>query len=332
MMFGENEGALGMLVGEANRGLEYMFVMMNAARFSVGLEGIGLSERAYQLALAYARERVQGTELGTRSREKVAIVRHPDVRRMLMLMKSRTEAMRALACVVAAAMDTARCHPDAERRAQSQGFVDLMIPVVKGWSTESAIEIASLGVQVHGGMGYVEETGAAQLLRDVRITTIYEGTTGIQGADLIGRKVARDGGEAIRGVIAEMREVGAELEQERSDTLSAVAARLRDGIAALEQAVQLVVTTYRADLRKASVGAVPFLELFGVVAGGWQTARAALVAHRHLAAGRGDPGFLRAKLGTARFYADHVLVRAPGLARTVVTGAEGALAIEDDQL
>jgi alkylation response protein AidB-like acyl-CoA dehydrogenase len=332
LAFGDKDGAVGWLVGEENRGLEYMFVMMNAARFSVGLEGIGLSERAYQLALAYARERVQGTELGTRSREKVAIVRHPDVRRMLMLMKSRTEAMRALACVVAAAMDTARCHPDAERRAQSQGFVDLMIPVVKGWSTESAIEIASLGVQVHGGMGYVEETGAAQLLRDVRITTIYEGTTGIQGADLIGRKVARDGGEAIRGVIAEMREVGAELEQERSDTLSAVAARLRDGIAALEQAVQFVVTTYRADLRKASVGAVPFLELFGVVAGGWQTARAALVAHRHLAAGRGDPGFLRAKLGTARFYADHVLVRAPGLARTVVTGAEGALAIEDDQL
>jgi alkylation response protein AidB-like acyl-CoA dehydrogenase len=332
LAFGDKDGAVGWLVGEENRGLEYMFVMMNAARFSVGLEGIGLSERAYQLALAYARERVQGTELGTRSREKVAIVRHPDVRRMLMLMKSRTEAMRALACVVAAAMDTARCHPDAERRGQSQGFVDLMIPVVKGWSTESAIEIASLGVQVHGGMGYVEETGAAQLLRDVRITTIYEGTTGIQGADLIGRKVARDGGEAIRGVIAEMREVGAELEQERSDTLSAVAARLRDGIAALEQAVQFVVTTYRADLRKASVGAVPFLELFGVVAGGWQTARAALVAHRHLAAGRGDPGFLRAKLGTARFYADHVLVRAPGLARTVVTGAEGALAIEDDQL
>ncbi len=332
LAFGDQGGAVGWLVGEENRGLEYMFIMMNAARFSVGLEGIGLSERAYQLALGYARERIQGTELGARSREKVAIVRHPDVRRMLMLMKSRTEAMRALACVVAAATDTARCHPEAERRAQSQAFVDLMIPIVKGWSTESAIEIASLGVQVHGGMGYVEETGAAQLLRDVRITTIYEGTTGIQGADLIGRKVARDGGEALRAVIAEMREVGAQLEQERSDTLSAVAARLRDGIGALEQAAQFVVTTYRADVRKASVGAVPFLELFGVVAGGWQSARAALVAHRHLAAGRGDAGFLRAKLGTARFYADHVLVRAPGLARTVVSGAEGALALEDDQL
>ncbi len=332
LAFGDKDGAIGWLVGEENRGLEYMFVMMNAARFSVGLEGIGLSERAYQLALAYARERVQGTELGTRSREKVAIVRHPDVRRMLMLMKSRTEAMRALACVVAAAMDTARCHPDAERRAQSQSFVDLMIPIVKGWSTESAIEVASLGVQIHGGMGYIEETGAAQLLRDVRITTIYEGTTGIQAADLIGRKIARDRGEAVRRVIADMRDVEAQLEQEKSETLSAVAARLRDGIAALEQAVQFIVSTYGADMRRASVGAVPFLELFGVVAGGWQTARAALVAHRHLAAGRGEPGFLRAKLGTARFYADHVLVRASGLARTVVTGAEGALAIEDDQL
>jgi hypothetical protein len=203
---------------------------------------------------------------------------------------------------------------------------------VKGWSTESAIEIASLGVQIHGGMGYIEETGAAQLLRDVRITTIYEGTTGIQAADLIGRKIARDRGDAVRRVIADMRDVEAQLEQQKSETLSAVAARLRDGIAALEQAVQFIVSTYGVDVRRASVGAVPFLELFGVVAGGWQTARAALVAHRHLAAGLGEPGFLRAKLGTARFYADHVLVRASCLARTVVTGAEGALAIEDDQL
>jgi 3-(methylsulfanyl)propanoyl-CoA dehydrogenase len=332
LALGDREGAVGWLVGEENRGLEYMFIMMNAARFSVGLEGIGLSDRAYQLAAAYARERLQGTELGTRSKEKVAIVRHPDVRRMLLLMRSRTEAMRALACVVGAAMDTARCHPDAERRALSQSFVDLMIPIVKGWSTETAIDVASLGVQVHGGMGYIEETGAAQLLRDVRITTIYEGTTGIQASDLIGRKVARDGGEAIRRVIADMRRVEGELEREKSETLSAVAARLRDGVGALEQAVQYVVSTYGADIRKASVGAVPFLELFGIVAGGWQSARAALAAHRRLSEGGGEAGFYRAKLATARFYADHVLVRAQGLARTVVSGAEGVLAIEDDQL
>jgi hypothetical protein len=249
---------------------------------------------------------------------------------MLMLMKSRTEAMRALACVVAAAMDTARCHPDAERRGKSQAFVDLMIPVVKGWSTENAIDIASLGVQIHGGSGFIEETGAAQHLRDARITTIYEGTTGIQAADLIGRKIARDGGRAVRQVIEDMRAVETQLEQEKSEGLSAVAARLRDGIGALEQAVQSILSTYGTDVRKASVGAVPFLELFGTVAGGWQTARAALIAHRHLAAGGGESGFLRAKLSTARFYADHVLVRAPGLARTVMSGAEGALAIEDE--
>jgi alkylation response protein AidB-like acyl-CoA dehydrogenase len=331
LAFGDKEGAIGYLVGEENRGLEYMFIMMNAARFNVGVEGVGISERAYQAASEYARERVQGTELGSKSREPVAILRHPDVRRMLLLMKSQTEAMRAVACVVAAAMDRARCHPDAAARATSQAFVDLMIPIVKGWSTDNAVDLASIGVQVHGGAGFIEETGAAQFLRDARITPIYEGTNGIQAADLIGRKVARDGGEAIRRVIAEMRQVEEQLEAERSEPLSAIAARLRDGSAALEAAVRFIVATYGTDVRRAAVGAVPFLHLFGTVAGGWQMARAALVAHRHLAAGRGD-GFLRAKLTTARFYADHVLVRAPGLSRTVVAGAEGPLAIEDEYL
>ncbi|WP_242342832.1 acyl-CoA dehydrogenase [Anaeromyxobacter terrae] len=331
LAFGDQGGAVGWLVGEENRGLEYMFITMNAARFSVGLEGVGLAERAYQVALAYARERLQGTELGTRSKEKVAILRHPDVRRMLLLMKSRTEAMRAIACVTAAAMDTARCHPEAEQRARSQAFVELMIPIVKAWSTDHAIDIASLGIQVHGGMGFIEETGAAQFFRDARITSIYEGTNGIQAIDLIGRKVARDGGETIRRVMDEMREVVAQLDQERSEALSAIAARLRDGVTALEQAVQFVVATFGPDVRRAAVGAVPFLELFGTVAGGWQMARAALAAHRHLGAGRGEAGFLRAKVSTARFYADHVLVRAAGLARTVVSDADALLALEDDQ-
>ena len=329
LALGDKGGALGWLVGEENRGIEYMFIMMNAARYAVGLQGIGLSELAYQQALWYARERVQGSELGSKSREGVAIVRHPDVRRMLLLMKSQTEAMRAVACVVAAATDIARCHPDAERRAASQAFVDLMIPIVKGWSTENSIDIASLGIQVHGGMGYVEETGAAQIFRDARITTIYEGTTGIQAADLMGRKVARDGGATIRRVISEMRQVEAQLAAESSSDLSAIAARLREGITALEAAVEFVLATYGKDVRRASVGAVPFLTLFGIVAGGWQMARSALVAHRHVAAGRGD-GFLRAKLATARFYADHVLTRAGGLSQQVVAGAEGALAIEDE--
>jgi acyl-CoA dehydrogenase len=331
MAFGDKDGAVGWLVGEENRGLEYMFVMMNAARFAVGIEGVGLSERAYQRALDYARERTQGTELGSKAKEKVAIVRHPDVKRMLLLMKSRTEAMRALACVVAAAGDTARLHPDAARRSAAQAFVDLMIPVVKGWSTESAVEIASLGVQVHGGMGYVEETGAAQHLRDARITPIYEGTTGIQALDLVGRKVARDKGQAIGAVIARMREVEGELERAGGEDLAAIAARLRDGVAALEHAVQFVVSTFGADVRRVAAGAVPFLELLGTVAGGWQMGRAALAARRGLAA-PAEAAFCRAKIATARFYADHVLVRAPGLSRTVVTGADAVLAIEDEQL
>jgi acyl-CoA dehydrogenase len=330
--FGENGGAVGWLVGEENRGLEYMFITMNAARYSVGLEGVGLSERAYQVALQYAKERLQGTELGVKSKEKVAIIRHPDVRRMLLLMKARTESIRALAAVTAAAMDTARCHPDAARKAKAQAFVELMIPVVKAWSTDTATDVASLGIQVHGGAGFIEEAGAAQFYRDARITQIYEGTNGIQAADLIGRKVARDKGAALQAVIAEIRGVEASLQQAKDENLSAVAGRLRDGVAALEQAAQWIVQTYGADIRRASVGAVPFLELFGTVAGGWQLARAALAAHRHLATGDGDAAFYQAKLHTARFYADHVLVKAAALARTVVSGADAVLAIPDEQL
>src|SRR5574343_551322 len=205
LAFGDNGGAIGTLVGEENRGLEYMFIMMNAARFNVGLEGLGDAERAYQRAVVYAKERVQGTELGVKGGPKVPIIKHPDVRRMLMSMRSRIEAMRALAYVTAAAQDNAHCNPDEVACRKGQAFADLMIPVVKGWSTESAIDIASLGAQVHGGTGFIEETGAAQHLRDARITAIYEGTTAIQANDLIGRKIARENGETIKTVIAEMR-------------------------------------------------------------------------------------------------------------------------------
>lgn len=326
LAFGDNEGAIGWLVGEENRGLETMFIMMNAARYSVGLEGVGLCERATQRAVAYARSRVQGTDLGSPCRDKVAIIRHPDVRRMLLQMKSRTEALRAVACVVAAAMDQAAAHPDADERARHQVFVDLMIPVVKGWSTESAVFVTSLGVQVHGGMGFIEETGAAQHLRDARITPIYEGTTGIQAADLVGRKVARDRGQGIRGVIAQMHAVCSRLELSHESSLEAIGARLRSGIQALDEAVLFVVDT---DVRTSAAGSVPFLELFATVAGGWQMARAAEVACRQLRAGVGDAGFLLAKLHTARFYADHVLSGAPGLAQVVLRGAETTLAFED---
>ena len=331
LAFGDKEGAVGWLVGEENRGLETMFIMMNAARFSVGLEGIGLSERAYQRALAYARDRTQGTEIGAKSRDKVAIIRHPDVRRMLMLMKSRTEAMRALACVVAAAMDTARCHPDATQRADSQGFVDLMIPVVKGWSTESSIDIASLGVQIHGGMGFIEETGAAQHLRDARITTIYEGTTGIQAADLIGRKIARDGGQAIRGVIEQMREVEGQLVRSDEQRLAAIANALRDGITALDRAVQFIVGTYDRNVkqRRSAPCRSSSCSASSRAGGRWHARRWSRIGTRAM-----EPAMRRStrrSSHTARFYADHVLARAPGLAHTVVHGAEGALAIDDEQ-
>ena len=331
LAFGDNDGAVGWLVGEENRGLETMFIMMNAARFSVGLEGIGLSERATQRAAAYARQRLQGTELGVTSRDKVAIVRHPDVRRMLLLMKSRTEAMRALGAVVASSMDLARLHPSSVTRAEHQAFVDLMIPVVKGWSTETAVDIASLGVQVHGGMGYVEETGAAQHLRDARITPIYEGTTGIQAADLMGRKIARDRGAAARVLLAKMHDVVQTLAQSGDAQLGAIAAALAEGVGALEEVVDWVVATYESDVRRASVGAGPLLELFGIVSGGWQMARAALAANRGIASGDGDEAFLKAKVLTARFYADHVLSRAQGLCHAVMLGGEAALALDDEQ-
>ena len=325
LAFGDNGGAIGTLVGEENRGLEYMFIMMNAARFNVGLEGLGDAERAYQRAVAYARDRIQGTEVGVKGGPKVPIIKHPDVRRMLMSMRSRVEAMRALAYVTAAAQDHAHANPDAVARAKAQGFADLMIPVVKGWSTESAIDIASLGVQVHGGMGFIEETGAAQHLRDARITTIYEGTTAIQANDLIGRKIARENGETVKLVIAEMRADAARL----SGDLAAVGARLSAAIDALDLAVNWLVANFKGNPKAAHAGAVPFLHLMGIVAGGWQMGRAAVIAREKIADGDADP-FWQAKLVTTRFYADHFLTQAAGLAETVIAGAEGALAMSDE--
>ncbi len=331
LAFGDNEGAKGWLVGEVNRGLEYMFVMMNAARYSVGLEGVGLCERAYQRARDYARDRKQGVEIGSASREKAPIVRHPDVRRMLLQMKSRTEALRAVACVVAAAMDTAESHPDEAVRNERQAFVDFMIPIVKGWSTETSVLVTSLGVQVHGGMGYVEETGAAQHLRDSRITPIYEGTTGIQAIDLIGRKIAKDGGKTALKVLREIEEVQQHLLMTKDPELATFANHLLIGNAALRRSVDYVVEHYGHDVKKVSVGAVPLLELFGIVLGGWQMARAALAARQQLIDGTGNSGYLHAKLLTARFYADHILTQARGLAETFVNGAHPVLAYLDEQ-
>ena len=327
MALGDSGGAVGTLVGKENEGLKYMFVMMNAARFAVGLEGLAIGESAYQHAVAYARDRVQGRAIEG-SASGVAIIHHPDIRRMLMLMRSQVEAMRALAYSVAAAHDAAARHPDAAERAQNQAYVDLMIPVVKGWSTETGNELAYLGVQVHGGMGFIEETGAAQFMRDARITTIYEGTTGIQANDLMGRKIAREGGATINAVIAMMQRTRSEVSKQAGTEFVAIAAALGRGIEALQQATDYIVASYGSDVRAVAVGAVPFLRLMGIVSGGWMMARAALVAQGKIAAGDVDP-FFPAKIATAHFYADHVMAAAAGLAQEVAQGGASALALDE---
>src|SRR6266568_2199148 len=292
LAYGDHGGAVGYLVGQENRGLEYMFIMMNLARFSVGLEGVGIAERAYQRALDYARDRVQGRAVGEETGGKTTtILQHPDVRRMLLSMKAQTEAMRALAYVTAASLDNASAHPDAEARKRHQAFAELMIPIVKGWCTETAQEIAYTGVQVHGGMGFIEETGAAQHYRDARIITIYEGTTGIQANDLIGRKTARDGGKTAAMVIAEMQKLDAELAQQPGAEFAAIRRELAAAVTALSAAVEWIVRTYGSDLRAAHAASVPYLELWGLAAGGWQMARAALAAAKRLVEADGDADF-----------------------------------------
>jgi hypothetical protein len=261
----------------------------------------------------------------------VPILEHPDIRRMLMTMRAQTEAMRAVAYVTAAAMDNARRNPDPAARTRHQAFVDFMIPIVKGCSTETAQEVASLGVQVHGGMGFIEETGAAQHYRDVRITTIYEGTTGIQANDFIGRKTARDGGAVARSIAAEMDKVAQELASDGDASLKAIGTRLAEAVTALRAAVDWIVPAYGTNPRAAHAVSVPYLKLWGLVAGGWQLGRGALVAARHLAAGEGDTRFLSAKVQTARYYAEALLPQVRGLAQTVTGAGEPALSLAAEQ-
>jgi hypothetical protein len=329
LAYGEKEGAVGFLVGEENRGLEYMFTMMNHARLGVGVEGVGLAERAYQHAREYARTRVQGRAIGQASGDRVTIIQHPDVRRMLLTMKAQIEAMRALAYVAAAALDTSRRHPDPLERRRSQGRLDLLTPIVKGWCTEQAVEVASIGVQVHGGMGFIEEAGAAQYLRDARITTIYEGTTGIQANDLVGRKVGYEKGATALALIAEMREtdqalarMGAPFEGSRRHFAAA--------IDALEAATRWLVDTFPREPQRAAAVAVPYLELFGTVAGGWLMMKSAAIAHAK-AGGAGDRDYLASKMVTARFYAEHILPRARAYADTVLTGSSAVLELDPEQ-
>ena len=307
MSFGDDGGAVGYLVGEEGRGLSYMFTMMNNARLSVGIQGLAIAERAYQQAAAFARTRVQSKDDGSAKPDSVAIVHHADVRRMLMSMRAQIEAMRALGYYTAAGIDGALKQPDKAAGRKIQDRVDLLIPIVKAWFTDLGNEIASTGVQIHGGMGFIEETGAAQHLRDARILPIYEGTNGIQARDLVGRKVAKDGGETMLALVAEMRATVEEMKAAPGDDIEAIRAGLVAAADALEDATKWVAQSVKAELVNALAGSVPFLRLAGTALGGWMLARSALVAQHKLAARDGDPAFLEAKLVTARFYAEVIL-------------------------
>lgn len=334
LQFGDHGGATGMLVGEENRGLEYMFIMMNAARFAVGIQGIAVAERAYQKAVAYAKDRVQSRDLAG-SPGAVTIIHQPDVRRMLMSMRAQIEAARALAYVAAAASDAGHHHADEATRKANQACYEFLVPIVKGWSTEMAVDVTSTGVQVHGGMGFIEETGAAQYYRDARILPIYEGTTAIQANDLVGRKTVRDGGAVARVLIGQMRATEAKFATvdagSYAQDLAVIRKRLADAASSLEAVVKYVVANFKGDIKGVFAGSVPYLKLAGVALGGWQMARAALVASGKLQAGEGDVQFYQAKIATARFYADHILTQAASLQSAIVDGNAGVLALTEDQ-
>ena len=324
-------GAVGFLVGQENRGLEYMFIMMNAARYAVGVQGIAIAERSYQQAAAYAKERVQSRPVDGSINASATIIHHPDVRRMLMTMRAYTEGCRAMASVAAAAYDAAHHHPDREVRAQNQAFYEFLVPLVKGYSTEVSLEVTSLGVQVHGGMGFIEEAGAAQYYRDARILTIYEGTTAIQANDLVGRKTARDGGQTAKAIAAQIGKTEAELAKRDSADARAVLKRLAAARLAFVEVVDFVAGNTKASPNAVFAGSVPYLMLAGNLMAGWQLARSLLVAEDLLASpdqgAADDKQFLRSKIATARFYADHILGKAPGIRDAIIEGADSVTAL-----
>jgi len=333
LQYGDHGGAVGYLVGQENRGLEYMFIMMNSARYAVGMQGIAIAERAYQKAVQFAKDRVQSRPVDGSLPGSGPIIHHPDVKRMLMTMRAYTEGCRAMAAVAAAAYDAAHHHPDADTRKQNQTFYEFMVPLVKGYSTEMSLEVTSLGVQVHGGMGFIEETGAAQYYRDAKILTIYEGTTAIQANDLVGRKTSRDGGQTARAIAGQIEVTETELCAQGGAAALAVAKRLHAARLALLDVIDFVAGNTKASPNAVFAGSVPYLMLAGNVVAGWQMARALLVAEQALAVGdAGDFGadFMRAKITTARFYADHMLTKAPGIRDSIVEGADSVTALAVD--
>jgi len=327
LQFGDEGGAVGQLIGGENRGLETMFIMMNAARYAVGIQGIAIAERAYQKAAAYAKERVQSRPVDGSLSGSGPIVHHPDVKRMLMTMRASIEGCRAMAITAAAAFDAAHHHPDAEVRRQNQAFYEFMVPLVKGYSTEMSLEVTSLGVQVHGGMGFIEETGAAQYYRDARILTIYEGTTAIQANDLVGRKTSRDGGQTARAIAAQIETTEGALAKRDSAAARAMLKRLRAGREAFVEVVGFVAGAMKANPNAVFAGSVPYLMLAGSLMAGWQLARALIVAEDQLDRGEGDRGFLTTKVATARFYAEHLLSKLPSLRDAIVEGGDSVVAL-----
>ncbi|PAX16670.1 acyl-CoA dehydrogenase [Vandammella animalimorsus] len=320
LQFGDHGGAIGYLVGEENRGLEYMFIMMNAARYAVGVQGIAVSERAYQQAVAYARERVQSRPVDGSVKGSAPIIHHPDVRRMLMTMRALTEGTRATALTAAAAYDAAHRHPDAQVRQENQAFYEFMVPLVKGYSTEISQEVTALGVQVHGGMGFIEETGAAQHYRDCKILTIYEGTTAIQANDLVGRKTGRDGGQVAKAIAERIAKTEQELAALGTEPAQAVARELAAARQAYLDVVDFIVANSRENPNAAYAGSVPYLMLAGNLVAGWNMGRALLAAQAERAKGQ-DQAFCDAKITTAHFYAEHILPRTKALRDAIVNGA-----------
>jgi hypothetical protein len=329
LQFGDHGGAIGYLVGQENRGLEYMFIMMNSARFAVGVQGIAVAERAYQKAVEYARDRVQSRPVDGSVAGAASIIHHPDVRRMLMTMRAYTEGCRALALVAGAAYDAAHHHPDAETRKVNQTFYEFMVPLVKGYSTEMSLEVTSLGVQVHGGMGFIEETGAAQYYRDAKILTIYEGTTAIQSNDLVGRKTARDGGQTAKALADQIEQTEAALAARDDAAAQSFAKNLKVARLAFLDAVDFIAGSAKGNPNAAYAGSVPYLMLTGNLMAGWQMGRALLAAQDCLNEGE-DVAFMQAKIVTARFYAEHILVKAPGLRDAIVGGADSVCAMALD--
>lgn len=328
MSYGDDGGAVGHLVGEKNRGLEYMFTMMNLARHAVGVEGLAVAERAYQQAREFARMRIQGASRSS-SGERVAIINHPDVRRMLFTMKCMIEAMRCVAYYASSVFDMSCKHPDAQERDRYESELNILIPVVKGWCAELGNEVASLGVQVHGGMGFIEETGAAQYLRDARITPIYEGTTGIQANDLINRKVLRDEGESMRAFTASVRQSMKEMDAERSEPQIFAAAS--DGIERLEHVTDWVLTAGKTDPDLPTATSVSYLHLLGYVIGGWLMAKSAHAASMALGEEDRDENFLNAKIATSDYYAAHIMPRARACADACVDSSELIMSIGEEQ-